>query len=104
MKDHGVQRILLAVARSRGIRFATLVLAAMSPATAFAQSVAPQAATAGTTVDGAKDPKICRSQGKSGSHLMKKRCLLKSQWVELDRKAYFKMEERRFQQGFQQNQ
>lgn len=104
MKDRGVQRTLLAVAGSRKMRCATLALAAMIPVAALAQDVTPQAATADTKIAAAKDPKVCRSEGKSGTHLIKKRCLPKSQWAELDRKAYFNMEERRFQQGFQQNQ
>lgn len=81
-----------------------LAVVPMTVPAATAQTVAPQA-TAPTETKAAKvdDPTICRSEGRSGTHLSKKRCLLKSQWAEISRKDYFSGQERRFQESFTTN-
>ena len=101
---NGYRTLLGSVAANKPYPFLVVALALASAAVfpATAQSVAPQAAgeTAAPKTD---DPKICRSEGRSGTHLSKKRCMLKAQWIALSRKDYFSTQERRFQQGFTTN-
>ena len=100
MESRRISRMSFAVVTARGLRFAVLPLVAILPSTATAQNAAPQAVEGANSKPAESDDrKICRSEGKSGTHLVKKRCMLKSQWAELDRKAYFSNEERRFQQN-----
>ncbi len=92
------------VDKPHALLLVALAVAPMTVPAATAQSVAPQATTPSETkaakVD---DPTICRSEGRSGTHLSKKRCLLKSQWAEISRKDYFNGQERRFQESFTTN-
>jgi hypothetical protein len=66
----------------------SLVALAATPAAAQTASDAPPRSGAPARLDSASDPKhiVCRSETTTGSHFVRRYCLSREAWAEVDRK------------------